>query len=149
MYPSPQRPSDPVEREREEPEAAGRAAQSCSSPRREDQASNTIRILDYLPGSGSMVGSDMYNLLSTVCEDQASNAIRIPQLFGLVGSGFWINHPDSGSMAGSDMFILLSTIREDQASNPIRISQILAWSDPDSRFIIPVPDPWLYPTFLS
>jgi hypothetical protein len=44
MYPSPQRPSDPVERECEEPEAAGGAAQSYSSPRREDQASNAIRI---------------------------------------------------------------------------------------------------------
>jgi hypothetical protein len=38
-------------------------------------------------GSGSMAGSDMYNLLTTVREDQASNAIRIQELFGTVGSG--------------------------------------------------------------
>jgi hypothetical protein len=54
MCPSPQRQSDPVERECEEPQAAGRAAQSCSSPRREDQASNAIQILALF----GMVGSD-------------------------------------------------------------------------------------------
>jgi hypothetical protein len=49
---------------------------------------------------------------------------RSPEVFGLVGSGFWINHPDSGFMAGSDVYNLLTTVREDQASNPIRIPQI-------------------------
>jgi hypothetical protein len=51
MYSSPQRQSDPVERECEEPEAAGWAAQSYPSPRREDQASIAIRILEpFWPG---------------------------------------------------------------------------------------------------
>jgi hypothetical protein len=64
--------------------------------------------------------------------------IPVPELFGLVGSG-------SETMAGSDMYNLLTTLCEDQASNAIRIPQPI-WPDPDSRLIIPVPDPWPEPT---
>jgi len=60
----------------------------------------------------------------------------------LAGSGFWINHPGSGSMAGSDMYNLLNTVRDDQASNDPDSGTFLAWLDPDSRFIIPILDPW-------